>query len=414
MAELTHAYAEIVKAERNADGDLVVYGRATGPDLDLDRQICDRDWLKTAIPAWMSSGANVREMHSSIAAGVGQAITELPDGGWDLKSLIVDPVSARKIERGVLKGYSIGIRNPKVVKDAAAPGGRIVDGQVVEISIVDRPANSTCTLVLAKALKPGPQVAEVIDSERRLIKVEELHDEAGELLQQLNKALAGYDLAALQKGTNKAQIRDARKAIALLAGVVQAEAACLADGSGTASCDIDLVMGAIHAIEYFVNREQEAAMAHVELSDTPDTTKAAAPSAVGEPVGGDGGDEARARPAEKAATPQTPPPAAEKAAEGASTTTETPDLTELVKAAVAEAVAPLQAELAKAMAAPQAGGPVLTRTQQDTNKAAAREQLLAQANYFEAQAAQMISDPGTRQGYLEKAAAVRRLADTTS
>jgi len=410
MAELTHAYCDITKAERNADGDLVVTGRATGPDVDLDRQICDPDWLAKAMPEWYSTGANVREMHTSIAAGRGDELVQDGDG-WNLRSIVVDPVSARKVEKQVLRGYSIGIRNPQVIRDKAAPGGRIVGGQIVEVSLVDRPANPSCQLVLAKALKPGPQTAVAIDSERRLIKVEELHDEAGELLQQLNKALAGYDLAALQKGTNKAQIRDARKAIALLAGVVQAEAACLADGSGTASCDIDLVMGAIHAIEYFVNREQEAAMAHVELSDTPDTTKAAAPEAPAapavEPV-------APVAPVEKAATPQTPPPAAEKAAEGASTTTETPDLTELVKAAVAEAVAPLQAELAKAMAAPQAGGPVLTRTQQDTNKAAAREQLLAQANYFEAQAAQMISDPGTRQGYLDKAAAVRRLADTTS
>lgn len=405
--DLTHAYCDITKAERNADGDLVVTGRATGPDVDLDRQICDPAWLSKAMPEWYSTGANVREMHTSIAAGRGDELVQDGDG-WNLRSIVVDPVSARKVEKQVLRGYSIGIRNPQVIRDKAAPGGRIVGGQIVEVSLVDRPANPSCQLVLAKALKPGPQTAVAIDSERRLVKVEELHDEAGELLDRLEKALQGYDLVAVQKGNNKAQIKDARKAIALLAGVVQAEAACLADGSATASCDIDLVMGAIHAIEYFVSREKEAAMAHVELSETPDATKAAAPEA---PAAVE--KAAPAAPAEKTVTPETPPPAAEKAAEGESTP-KTPDLTQLVKAAVAEAVAPFQAELAKAMAAPQAGGPVLTRTQQDTNKAAAREGLLTKAAEYEATASQLSGDPRAQLAYRAEAKKLRDQAALTS
>jgi hypothetical protein len=397
--DITTAYAEIVKAERNADGDLVVVGKATGPDLDLDQQICDPDWLKSAMPAWMSSGGNIREQHSSIAAGVATELEQRGDA-WMVTATVVDPVSARKVEKGVLKGFSIGIRSPRVVKDVAAPGGRIVGGTVVETSLVDRPANPTCTLVLAKMAKPGPVVAAEVS--KGLVHVEELHDEAGELLPRLEKALIGYDLVAVQKGNSKAQIKDARKAIALLAGVVQAEAACLADGSGTASCDIDLVMGAIHAIEYFVNREQEAAMAHVELSDTPDTTKAAAPSADAAPAE----PAAPEAPAEKAATPETPPPAAEKAAEGENN----PDLTELVKAAVAEAIAPLQERLAKAEAAPRDGGPVLARTAQEKAIAGAREGHLTKAADFEAKAAQHQGQ--AREGYLTLAAQERDKAAT--
>ena len=402
--DITTAYAEIVKAERNADGDLVVVGKATGPDLDLDQQICDPEWLKTAMPAWMSSGGNIREQHSSIAAGVATELEQRGDA-WMVTATVVDPVSARKVEKGVLKGFSIGIRGPRVVKDAAAPGGRICGGTIVETSLVDRPANPTCTLVLAKMAKPTtPPSAEI---SKGLVHVEELHDPAGELLEHLDKALAGYDLVAVQKGNSKSQIKDARKAIALLAGVVQAEAACLADGSATASCDIDLIMGAIHAIEYFVCREKEAAMAHVELSETPDATKAAAPEAPATPV-----VEKAAEPAAPA-TPETPSEPVEKAAQGESTT-ETPDLTELVKAAVAEAVAPLQAELAKAMAQPEAGGPVLTRTQQDTNKAAAREGLLTKAAEYEATAEQLIGDPSAQRAYRSEAKKLRDQAALTS
>ena len=69
---------------------------------------------------------------------------------WFLKSEVVDPLTAKKVEKGVLKGYSIGIKNAKVIKDANAPGGRIVSGSIVEVSLVDRPANPTATVQIAK------------------------------------------------------------------------------------------------------------------------------------------------------------------------------------------------------------------------------------------------------------------------
>jgi hypothetical protein len=131
------------------DGTLLVFGKATGPDLDLDSQICDPDWLKSAMPLWFQTGANIREQHSSIAAGVGLELAADGDD-WFLKSEVVDPLTAKKVEKGVLKGYSIGIKGAKVIKDANAPGGRIVSGNIVEVSLVDRPANPTATVQIAK------------------------------------------------------------------------------------------------------------------------------------------------------------------------------------------------------------------------------------------------------------------------
>jgi hypothetical protein len=171
---ITRVYAaDILKAERNSDGDLVVFGKATGPDLDLDKQICDPAWLKTAMPAWMQYG-NIREQHSSIAAGVATDLEQDGDS-WMVRSVIVDDNSARKVEKKVLKGYSIGIKNPRVVKDAAAPGGRIVGGDIVEVSLVDRPCNATCTLVVGKAATPGMEIAAGdFDEATGLVRVEEL------------------------------------------------------------------------------------------------------------------------------------------------------------------------------------------------------------------------------------------------
>ena len=148
MSDITYAYAGDITKTTDEDGRMIVYGKATGPDLDLDQQICDPDWLKSAMPEWAAIG-NVREMHQPIAAGIGLEVESAGDD-WFLKSECVDENTQRKIDRGVLKGYSIGIKNATVVKDSVAKGGRIVAGDIVEISYVDRPANPTATIAIAK------------------------------------------------------------------------------------------------------------------------------------------------------------------------------------------------------------------------------------------------------------------------
>jgi hypothetical protein len=158
----TTSYFSIEKADRNADGTMTVYGKATDDSLDIDQQICDGDWLKRAMPAWFKSGGNIREQHSQIAAGVAKEYEAKADGHY-IGVLVVDPVSVKKVDAGVLKGFSVGIKNPRVVRDSKAANGRIVDGQIVEISLVDRPANPNCQLVLAKS----------VDGAKDLVQVEE-------------------------------------------------------------------------------------------------------------------------------------------------------------------------------------------------------------------------------------------------
>lgn len=143
-------FVEIFKTDKQADGTLLVYGKATDDGIDSDQQICDPEWLKSAMPEWFRWG-NIREQHSSIAAGVATEYEAKEDGHY-ITAHVVDGNSVKKVESGVLKGFSIGIRAPRVVKDNKAIGGRIVDGQIVEVSLVDRPANPNCTLSLAKAI----------------------------------------------------------------------------------------------------------------------------------------------------------------------------------------------------------------------------------------------------------------------
>ena len=163
------------------DGSMFVYGKATGPDLDLDQQICDESWLKTAMPQWLATGANVREMHSSIAAGVGIELNADGDD-WYLKSEVVDANTMKKVEKGVLKGYSIGIKGARIVKSEDAPNGRIVGGQIVEVSLVDRPANPTATVEIAKAVNGELEITKTLEMQALIPNKDMTHD-AGEMTQ---------------------------------------------------------------------------------------------------------------------------------------------------------------------------------------------------------------------------------------
>ena len=176
--DFANAYAAIIKADKNEDGTLTVYGKATDDSIDMDQQICDPAWLDTAMPQWFKSGGNIREQHSNIAAGVSKEYESKADGHY-ISVIVVDPVSVKKVEAGVLKGFSIGIKSPRVVRDTKAANGRIIDGQIIEVSLVDRPANPNAKLIMAKS----------VDGESSLIQVEELHEYKAPLPSDLAKSV---------------------------------------------------------------------------------------------------------------------------------------------------------------------------------------------------------------------------------
>jgi hypothetical protein len=151
--ELLYASFPIDKMETTADGDLMVYGKASDGGLDSDQQIVDPVWMAKAVQEWRTTGGNVRESHNP-QRPIGKGIEADTDGSgatW-VKSLIVDPLAQKLASKGVLTAYSVGIARPTIVRDGTAPGGRITDGSLVEISLVDRPANKRCGIQLVKSV----------------------------------------------------------------------------------------------------------------------------------------------------------------------------------------------------------------------------------------------------------------------
>ncbi len=164
--DLTFAYAaDIIKSERDENGDLLVYGKATGSDRDLDGQRCDPEWLRKAVPAWFE-WANIREMHQPIAAGIGIELTSEGDD-WYVKSLCVDKDTANKIEKKVLKGYSIGVKSPYISKRDGDEW--IAGGEIAEISYVDRPCLPSAKMMICKAFGTTPALEPVEAAEAGVI-----------------------------------------------------------------------------------------------------------------------------------------------------------------------------------------------------------------------------------------------------
>jgi hypothetical protein len=182
--ELTYVSFPIEKFERDDDGDLVVYGKATDGSVDSDDQIVEPGWSAKAMEDWKATGGNVRVQHQARRDPAGKALAiEIDrdgDGGHWLKSLVVEPVAKRLVEKGVLTAYSVGISRPVIKRDPTgkARGGIVAGGELAEISLVDRPANKHCGLVLAKSASDGPMelVGEVFGEPEFLAKAAEGED----------------------------------------------------------------------------------------------------------------------------------------------------------------------------------------------------------------------------------------------
>jgi hypothetical protein len=151
--EILYSSFPIDKMETDSNGDLVVYGKASDGGLDSDQQIVDPGWMKTAAQEWHATGGNVRESHNpQRPIGKSLEVTTDDSGATWLRAVVVDPLAQKLASKGVLTAYSVGIARPTIVRDGTAPNGRITQGELVEVSLVDRPANKRCGIRLVKSV----------------------------------------------------------------------------------------------------------------------------------------------------------------------------------------------------------------------------------------------------------------------
>lgn len=154
--DLTYASLPITKFTENDDGTLNVWGPCTDDLVDHDAQIVDPEFASKGLSEWLESGANLRVMHSPnlYPAGLGTKVVREGGTHW-LRSHVVEPTAITLVRNKVLRAYSVGISKATVVRDQIAKGGRITAGKVVEVSLVDRPANARCQVSIVKMAKDG-------------------------------------------------------------------------------------------------------------------------------------------------------------------------------------------------------------------------------------------------------------------
>ena len=141
-------YGEISKTESQDDGTIKVWGYASSEAVDSDGETITADAMKAAIPDYMKWGA-VREMHDSHkAAGTAIEAEVQEDGKTWFGAHVVDGEACKKLAAGVYNGFSIGGK----VTDRDELNKTIVTGvKLIEVSLVDRPANPEAVICLMKA-----------------------------------------------------------------------------------------------------------------------------------------------------------------------------------------------------------------------------------------------------------------------
>lgn len=147
MSTLKKLYAGISKTETLDDGTIRVWGYASSTNEDADGETITAEAMKAALPDYMK-WANVREMHQAKAAGTAIEAEVQADGRTWFGAHIIDSEAVRKVKAGVYKGFSIG---GKVTLRDTLNKSVIKGIKLVEVSLVDRPANPEAVFTVVKA-----------------------------------------------------------------------------------------------------------------------------------------------------------------------------------------------------------------------------------------------------------------------
>lgn len=140
---LQRLFVPITRQEQDANGDLIVEGYCyvnaeVGDGVNLTRQA-----MEDAAPDYMKFAA-LREMHQPKAAGSGLSV-DFDDKGAFFRAIVVDADAKEKVEKGVYKGFSVGVK-PEVMR-----GSDVLKCRWPEVSLVDRPADWDATLAISRA-----------------------------------------------------------------------------------------------------------------------------------------------------------------------------------------------------------------------------------------------------------------------
>ncbi len=157
----------ITKTEKLEDGRLLIEGTATSEALDSQGDIMDYEGSKNAFGKWRG---NLREAHDS-KKPVGKALEVIPND--ETKTIDVRAfVSAgaldtqAKVMDGTLAMFSVGGDSPRKTKTEKVGGKaarRVMEWDMIELSLVDVGANPDAGFTLAKGAEASDAISEAAE-----------------------------------------------------------------------------------------------------------------------------------------------------------------------------------------------------------------------------------------------------------
>jgi hypothetical protein len=146
-------FAKITKAIPLDDGSLEVHGIASSEDRDDQNEIIRSDAIRSALPDYLKFPAVRLQHRSDTPIGTTLEVDVGQDKITRVVTKIVDRDAITKVRAGVLRGFSLG--GAVTQRDPDDP--TVITGlRLVELSLCDRPANSSAKVTLWKADMPEP------------------------------------------------------------------------------------------------------------------------------------------------------------------------------------------------------------------------------------------------------------------
>jgi len=172
MEEKMNNFSKFVPINKVDDEKRMVYGFASTPDLDSQGEIVSVEAIKKALPEYLKY-PTIREMHQPNAVGVTKETVVDDKKGLYIAAKVVDDNAWKKVKEGVLRGFSIG-------GSIVSKVGNIIKAlELVEISLVDSPANKKAAIELWKAEWSTAYINDLPDSSFAYIEPGGKKDESG-------------------------------------------------------------------------------------------------------------------------------------------------------------------------------------------------------------------------------------------
>lgn len=209
--QIVKMYATIQKFDEE---NRMVYGYASTEVMDCQGEIIPTSTMQKAFPAYMEYG-NIREMHSSEKAAGTVKEYSFDETGTFIGVEVVDDAAWKKVVKGVYKGFSIG---GAIIKKV---GSTISELSLIEISLVDRPANPLAVVtsfgksadledseLLTFAKRFEDNIPDVVEEE-----VNEDEVKKAKLLEDLEKSGLSLEaiLALVEKSKKEAEEKEAEE-----------------------------------------------------------------------------------------------------------------------------------------------------------------------------------------------------------